>query len=85
MAVVNAKYEFMMVDSGTNGHVSDGGVISNTTFGRLLEDGELSIPEPETSHEEDTISVPLFCLWLMTHLQWAKTCWSLTAEKATTI
>lgn len=60
MAVVNARYEFIMVDVGTNGRVSDGGVISNTTFGRMMEDGELSIPEPETLHEEDIIPLPYF-------------------------
>lgn len=30
MAVVNARCEFIMCDFGTNGRVSDGGVIQNT-------------------------------------------------------
>lgn len=34
MAVVNANYEFIMVDAGTNGRVSDGGVLQNTIFGQ---------------------------------------------------
>lgn len=32
MAVVNANYEFIMIDVGANGRVSDGGVFSNTKF-----------------------------------------------------
>lgn len=36
MAVVNANYEFIMVDVRTNGLVSDGGVLQNTTFGKKL-------------------------------------------------
>ena len=32
MAVVNTNYKFIMVDVGTNGRVSDGGVFSNTEF-----------------------------------------------------
>ncbi|XP_047473819.1 uncharacterized protein LOC125028514 [Penaeus chinensis] len=34
MAVVNANYEFLYADIGTNGRVSDGGVLNNTTFGK---------------------------------------------------
>lgn len=36
MAVVNADYEFIYVDIGTNGRVSDGGVIEKTEFYSLL-------------------------------------------------
>jgi hypothetical protein len=32
MAVVNADYEFIMVDMGRNGPCSDGGVFSSTKF-----------------------------------------------------
>ena len=44
MAVVNANYEFLYADVGTNGCVSDGGVLNNTTFGQKLKDNELHIP-----------------------------------------
>ena len=44
MAVVNANYEFLYADIGTNGRVSDGGVLNNTTFGKKLKDNELHIP-----------------------------------------
>lgn len=46
MAVSNANYEFMMVDVGINGRISDGGVISYTKFGQALADNTLRIPEP---------------------------------------
>ena len=47
MAVVNANYEFIIVDVGTNGRVSDGGVFSNTEFYRRLVNNELHIPQPD--------------------------------------
>lgn len=46
MAVANANYEFMMVDVGVNGRVSDGGVISYTKFGQALAGNTLGIPKP---------------------------------------
>lgn len=60
LAVVNARYEFLMVDAGINGRVSDGGVMSYSKFGKMFEHGELHIPEAEPLHEEDTIEVPYF-------------------------
>lgn len=48
MAVVNANYEFIMCDFGTNGRISDGGVIENTKFGEKLTNSTLNIPDPET-------------------------------------
>lgn len=47
MAIVNADSEFLMVDVGTNGRISDGGVFSNTTFFRKFQNNELNIPDPE--------------------------------------
>lgn len=46
MAIVNANYEFIMVDVGTNGRVSDGGVLQNTKFGQKLRNNDLNIPRP---------------------------------------
>lgn len=48
MACVNADYEFIWVDVGTNGRISDGGVIRNTEFFKKLNSGQLQIPPPET-------------------------------------
>jgi hypothetical protein len=36
MAVVNSNYEFIMADAGINGQISDGGVLTNTAFGKAL-------------------------------------------------
>jgi hypothetical protein len=41
MAIANANYEFIYCDIGTNGRVSDGGVIENTTFYNKLLNGNL--------------------------------------------
>lgn len=45
MAIVNAKYQFLMVDVGANGRVSDGGVMKNTVFWHKLTNNQLNIPD----------------------------------------
>lgn len=47
MAVVNADSEFLMIDVGSNGRISDGGVFSNTKFFKKLENKQLHIPSAE--------------------------------------
>lgn len=47
MAVVNAEYQFIYVDVGTNGRISDGGVLKKTKFYKRLDEGTLNIPPPE--------------------------------------
>lgn len=47
MAVVDAHYEFIYVDVGANGRVSDSGVWGNTTLCSRLEEGAAGIPEDE--------------------------------------
>jgi hypothetical protein len=47
MAIANANYEFILCDFGTNGRISDGGVIDNTLFYKKLKDGKLALPLPE--------------------------------------
>lgn len=44
MAVVNADYEFIYVDVGCNGRVSDGGVIEYTGFYDKLKNRQLKLP-----------------------------------------
>jgi hypothetical protein len=44
LAVVNANYQFIMVDVGTNGRVPDGGVFASTSFLRMLEEKRANIP-----------------------------------------
>lgn len=45
MALVNANKEFIMIDVGTNGRVSDGGVLFYTKFWELFEKGDFNIPD----------------------------------------
>lgn len=45
MAVANANYEFVCVDFGANGRLSDGGVIEFTPFYRKLVENQLKIPK----------------------------------------
>lgn len=47
MAVVNANYEFMAVEVGTNGRASDAGVFGQSQFKHLHDEGALNIPRPE--------------------------------------
>jgi hypothetical protein len=44
---VSANYEFVMVDIGANGRVSDGGVSANTKFFKRLTEGTLQIPHSQ--------------------------------------
>ncbi|KAM4026827.1 uncharacterized protein ACNLHF_022691 [Anomaloglossus baeobatrachus] len=44
MALVDANYEFITVEVGMNGRVSDGGVIEHTRFGQRLDNCELNLP-----------------------------------------
>lgn len=45
MAIVDAKYRFLLFDFGTNGRLSDGGVLLNTKFYEKLENNTLNIPK----------------------------------------
>lgn len=47
MAIVDARYRFILADFGTNGRVSDGGVLQNTKFFKKLQNKKLNIPDPE--------------------------------------
>lgn len=47
MAIVNANYQFLMVNVGTNGRASDAGLFSDLLFFDKLKADELHIPEPE--------------------------------------
>lgn len=45
MALVNSNYEFIYVDVGKNGRLSDGGVFEYTEFGRKLLAKKLNLPD----------------------------------------
>ncbi|XP_018107432.2 putative nuclease HARBI1 [Xenopus laevis] len=51
LAIVNAKYEFLMVDVGKNGRVSDGGAMEQTFFYQQLKNDQLHLPSNSDSRE----------------------------------
>lgn len=55
MAIANANCEFIYCDVGTNGRISDGGVISNTTFYEQLVSVNLKIPLSSRLSHNDKI------------------------------
>ncbi len=62
MAVVDARYKFVMVDIGAFGRESDGGVFSESEFGKQLNTGTLNIPDPRALPGTNTI-VPSVFVW----------------------
>lgn len=56
-AIVDANYEFMYVHTGTNGNVSDGGVIKYTEFYEKLMTDQLNLP-PASTLPHTNIKVP---------------------------
>ncbi|KAM7302236.1 protein ALP1-like [Ixodes scapularis] len=45
LAVVDSDYKFVVVDVGAYGKQSDGGVLQQSAFGQLLEQGRLELPK----------------------------------------
>lgn len=46
LALVDANYQFIYVDCGIQGRISDGGVFNHSSLGKLLQQRKLRIPEP---------------------------------------
>ena len=46
LAVVNTNKEFLMVDVGINGRISDGGMLFHSKFGELFQEEKLNLPPP---------------------------------------
>lgn len=57
LAIVDGNYQFLLCDFGTNGRISDGGVLANTKFFEKLENNELCIPSA-TAVTNSTRSLP---------------------------
>ena len=46
MALVDARYRFIMVDVGANGRACDAGIFARSTMSTALEQNEVHIPPP---------------------------------------
>ncbi|CAI6372739.1 unnamed protein product [Macrosiphum euphorbiae] len=51
MAIVNSNHEFIYIDVGKNGRLSDGGIIECTEFYRRLQNNQLHIPDNNETNE----------------------------------
>ena len=58
LAVSDARYRFLVIDVGDAGRHSDGGVLSNSLFGKALETNSLSLPSPKPLPGFSSSSVP---------------------------
>ena len=58
MAVVDAHYNFVVVDVGAYGKQSDGNVLANSTFGKKLLNMDLALPPPEPIAETSEPRLP---------------------------
>lgn len=55
MAVCDADYKFILLDIGAVGSRSDGGVFSESDFGRALKSGHLKLPAEKVLPNSDTL------------------------------
>lgn len=51
MCLADAKRKIIMVDVGSMGRFSDGGIFNDSSFGRRLREKRLNIPQPEPLYE----------------------------------
>lgn len=61
-AVVDADYNFLYVDVGCQGRISDGGVFKNTQLFKKLEEKSLRIPPPTILHVPYAVKLPYYIL-----------------------
>lgn len=54
LALVDPSYNFIVVDVGVYGKNSDGGIFSNSNFGKALHNGTLNVPKKRALPETDT-------------------------------
>lgn len=58
LALVDANYEFLVAEAGANGRVSDGGVLSNSTFYDRFKNERLRIPDSGYLHNDYPEEMP---------------------------
>ncbi|XP_063388799.1 uncharacterized protein LOC134674612 [Cydia fagiglandana] len=56
LGIVNANYEFLYINVGTNGSISDGGVFKHTSFYKKLSSNQLDIPAPAVLPGSDIVA-----------------------------
>ncbi|XP_049457690.1 uncharacterized protein LOC125904380 [Epinephelus fuscoguttatus] len=62
LAVVDAEYQFRVIDVGGYGRSSDGGILANSAFGQALRSGTLHLPaDLPLPGAEDRGPQPRFC------------------------
>ncbi|XP_046141226.1 uncharacterized protein LOC123987698 isoform X1 [Osmia bicornis bicornis] len=61
-ALVDADYNFMYVDVGCQGRISDGGVFKNTNLYKKLENNTLNIPAPSALQVPYSLKIPYMVL-----------------------
>ncbi|KAF2891356.1 hypothetical protein ILUMI_14817 [Ignelater luminosus] len=61
LALVDAEYNFLLVDVGCKGRISDGGVFKNCILYKQIETQKLNLPKP-TIIEELSTELPFFFL-----------------------
>lgn len=60
LGIVNANYEFIYVNAGTNGSISDGGVFNHTSFHDKMLSDQLNLPRPSVLPSSDIVAP--YCL-----------------------
>lgn len=64
-AVVDSMYNFLYINVGSQGRLSDAGVFAQTSFIQALHDGTLNLPSSHSLPGRD-IATPYTSLWVMT-------------------
>ena len=55
LACYDANYNFTLVDIGSYGSEGDGGIFKDSVFGKLMDQNQLSIPEPKCLPNTNTL------------------------------
>jgi DDE superfamily endonuclease len=58
MAVVDANYKFIVVDVGSYGSNSDGGIWKNSKFGEKFDNKKIELPPPKCLPKTDNPEMP---------------------------
>lgn len=60
LAIVDSMYNFLYVNVGSQGRLSDGGVLSNSTFSQAMRDGTLNLPSSHSLPGRDIATPYIF-------------------------